>query len=65
MTDPSRVTSPTLEVDAAAVRLERGCYPRTMIGERSPDDPVWCWCGHEIVMEIGQCDECQECADGW
>ena len=19
-----------------------------------------CWCGHEIVYEIGQCPECQE-----
>ena len=24
------------------------------------DDPRRCWCGYEIVYEIGQCPECQE-----
>ena len=44
-------------------RATMGCHPRTMIGERAPDDPVWCWCGFEIVSGIGQCDECQDAED--
>lgn len=30
---------------------------------RHEDDPHRCWCGHEIICEIGQCPECQEDTD--
>ena len=44
-------------------RRTMGCHPRTMSGPRDADDPVWCWCGCEIIMGIGQCAECQEAED--
>lgn len=36
------------------------CHEVRRLTNRHPDDPRWCWCGHEIIYEIGQCPECQE-----
>lgn len=61
MASGEQKTTPAPE--AEKLRMQRSMGASAVRGGEDPDDPVWCWCGSEIVCGAGQCGPCQEEAE--